>query len=502
MVKFQTRLSEGDLFRDRYRIIGLIGTGGMSRVYLAEDLRLPGKHWAIKESRAEPLLSSDVQAEAEMLITLSHPHLPRITDFFPPDSEGYCYLIMDYIEGVTLEEYVKSCTGPLPVQEIIRLTCALLEVLHYLHGRRPPIIYRDLKPGNVMLTKGGHLMLIDFGIARSFKQEGAGDTVKLGTVGFAAPEQYGGGQSGPAADLYGLGALMLYMASGGARSGWQPGLEATLSGGLPRQLIPVIRKLLRHHPEERYPSALEVRTALEALDGLIPPDAGGRSGSGISPGKRPSGPPAAEARRPALVGVLGTAPGLGTTFTSFAVARFLARSGPAAWVERSPEGSVYRRMNRLLEASGQKGDRLCLKGVDLWSRPAADNTAANLPDAYSCTVLDMGTGGYGGALEEFAACDVQVLVASGADWRLEDLLRWLRRAGFQPDSRLRIALPLADHRAEALLETALPGVRIFALPPAEDPFAGNGSLTKAMERMLAGTMGKRRTMLSIRRGSK
>ncbi|WP_162551095.1 serine/threonine-protein kinase [Paenibacillus tepidiphilus] len=495
-MKFPTQLTTGSLFQDRYRIISLIGSGGMSRVYLAEDLRLPGKYWAIKESVANPQLSGDVQAEAELLIALSHPHLPRITDFYPPDTAGYCYLVMDYIEGVTLEEYTRSCGGPLPAQEIIRHAFSLLEVLDYLHCRRPPVIYRDLKPGNVMLTGDGHLMLIDFGIARSYKHEGEEDTVKLGTVGFAAPEQFGSGQSGPATDLYGLGALMLYMASGGKWSHWQPGLESRLDRRLPSRLIPVIRKLLRHHPEERYQSAREVQMAMDGLRAHNSSPKGGLHEEINS--HQPS--TVATGHRPFVVGVLGIAPGLGTTFTSFAAARYLTRSGSVSWLEWNPEGTVYNRMAGLLEGSVPAGGRLIRKGVELWPCLSGHGRGPGLSEQNIFTVLDMGTGNSEQALQQFAACDVRVLVASGADWRLEELLRWLQHSGIQADSRLRIALPLADRRTESLLQEALPRAGVYAVPPSADPFTGSGILGKAMGRLFTGIPGIRRTRFAKANG--
>ncbi|WP_313640914.1 serine/threonine-protein kinase, partial [Paenibacillus sp.] len=194
---FETKLKIGQVIDDRYRITGQIGSGGMSLVYVANDLRLKGKRWAVKESLCLDELHSDIQAEANMLITLDHPRLPRIVDFYLPDKEGYSYLIMDYIEGVSLSQLMKDNPGPMPSEFIIQIAKQLLEVFQYLHGHHPPIIYRDLKPSNIMLTLQKELMLIDFGIARSYRHGISEDTVKLGTVGFAAPEQYGRGQSQP-----------------------------------------------------------------------------------------------------------------------------------------------------------------------------------------------------------------------------------------------------------------------------------------------------------------
>lgn len=475
----EPKLAAGQLLGDRYIIAGQIGTGGMSRVYLAEDIRLKGKRWAVKESLCHEGDFGAVQAEAELLISLSHRLLPRVADFFPPDAEGYCYLVMDYIEGVTMSQYMADHPEPVEASSLISYTKALLEVLRYLHGHHPPIIYRDLKPSNVMLTGLHSLMLIDFGIARSYKYGADEDTEQLGTVGFAAPEQYGSGQSGPLSDLYGLGAFMLYMATGGQCSRWQPGIEAKLRGNIPAGLIPVIRRLLRYHPEERFQSADEVLLALPSIEGAAneqPPRYKLQSGT--------------ERKGAFLVALLGTASGLGTTHTSFAAAGCLARRGRTAWVDFSPQSSVYQRIRGLLEVPEHNGYPGSMEaplewhGIHFCQRPADGNMTEILQQGYSYIVLDLGTGGYEGAHEAFTGCDISLLIASGADWRLEDTLHWLRRSRLVPKANWQICLPLATGSAAAMLESALGNGKVTNLPMQQDPFERKGKLTAIVDEMV------------------
>ncbi|MEC0169463.1 serine/threonine-protein kinase [Paenibacillus graminis] len=482
-MRFATKLKAGLILGDRYRIARKIGIGGMSHVFLAEDLRLPGKCWAVKESIDREEANGDIQAEAELLISLNHPLLPGMVDFFPPDGEGYCYLVMDYIEGVTLSEYLLANPGPLPAICILRYAKQLLNVLQYLHGHHPPIVHRDMKPGNIMLTGRDELMLIDLGIARRLKKVGNEDTEKLGTAGFAAPEQYGGGQSGPVSDLYGLGALLLYMATGGQFSRWQPGLEDKLRPGLPDALIPVIRRLLRQHPEERYPNAEAVLRALETIEAQAGTTSGPqyrRSPSAAHPAKR----------KAAVVALLGTAPGLGTTHTSLAAVTFLSRSGAAAWVDYHPASAVYERICNLLgrpeEAHdhGAGGSPVVWKGVHYYKRPPEGDISSLLRGTYRFVILDLGTAGYAGAVEEFAASDIPLLVASGADWRLEDTLHWLARSGLVPQPNWRVCLPLSGQAAAGLLGAALGGVTVHTLPYQQDPFQQKGKLAETLERLL------------------
>lgn len=315
---------------------------------------------------------------------------------------------------------------------IISYARQLLEVLQYLHSHHPPIVYRDLKPSNIMLAGQQELRLIDFGIARKLRNGPDEDTEKLGTAGFAAPEQYGSAQSSPLSDLYGLGALLLYMASGGQFSSWQPGMERKLHGSIPDRLIPVIRRLLRHHPEERYGSAQEVLSALEPLEA--------QAAELIAPELKPDLQAASvrlQSQQTLVVAVLGVAPGLGTTHTSLAVSQYLSRTGHTAWVECAPDAQVFNRIKGMAEVpersaihGGVRPERpYTWNNVDFWKLAPADGLPQRTGEAYSFVVLDLGTGGYEGALTAFTASGRPLLVASGADWRLEDTLHWLRRSG-------------------------------------------------------------------------
>src|SRR5437763_6345842 len=202
------------LFRDRYSIIGKVGAGGFGSVYKATDTQSGGRLVAIKEvsllglhPQAVIEATTTFQREASLLSQLDHPNLPRLYEYF--QHPGHWYLVMDFIAGETLEEY--QCKAPnrrLLLSEVLAIGMQLCTVLDYLHSQQPPIVFRDLKPANIMRTPTGQLYLIDFGIARYFKPGQAKDTVALGSLGYAAPEQYGKAQTTPRADIYSLGAVM------------------------------------------------------------------------------------------------------------------------------------------------------------------------------------------------------------------------------------------------------------------------------------------------------
>ncbi|MEK4042378.1 serine/threonine-protein kinase [Paenibacillus sp. FSL H8-0048] len=494
-MEFTGKLSPGQMLGGRYYVKGLIGTGGMSRVYLAEDIRLPGMLRAIKESviREGSYGAGAIQAEAELLISLRHPLLPLIADFFPPDADGYTYLVMDYIAGITLHQYMAEQPAAMTGKRILSYAEQLLEVLHYLHSHEPPIIYRDLKPSNIMLTGEHELKVIDFGIARRLRSGSGEDTEKLGTAGFAAPEQYGGGQSSPVSDLYGLGALLLYMASGGEFSAWQPGMERKLQGRLPGRMIPVIRRLLRHHPEERYGSAEEVRAALRQLDiGGV-----GQAGHEWTNIRKTADAKQSLHLSAVMVAILGVSPGIGTTHTSLAVSRCLSPAGRTAWVDCNPGSQVFNRMKEMAgspEISGVQRTQeqpFTWMGVDYWKLPLLEGLPQVTDRAYAYIVLDLGTGGGEGALEVFTRSSIPLLIASGADWRLEDILHWLRRRGLSPRPEWRIGLPLAGEHTVELLASLLEPASVCSLPLQQDPFQSKGRLVQAVRGLLGPLKGAR-----------
>ena len=211
---FPAGLSPHTLFRNRYFIMSKVGAGGFGSVYKATDVQGGDRLLAIKEVSLVGLqpqamleATATFQHEVSLLSQLDHPHLPRVHEHF--ETPGHWYLVMDFIAGETLEEYQsKMPNRRLLLSEVLEIGLQLCTVLGYLHSQQPPIVFRDLKPANIMRTPTGQLFLIDFGIARYFKPGQAKDTVALGSLGYAAPEQYGKAQTTPRADIYSLGAVL------------------------------------------------------------------------------------------------------------------------------------------------------------------------------------------------------------------------------------------------------------------------------------------------------
>jgi serine/threonine protein kinase/regulator of sirC expression with transglutaminase-like and TPR domain len=264
-------LPEQTLLASRYQLLSRIGQGGMGAVYKASDTRFNNRPVAIKEMSSIGLPPARLQEaiaafehEAHLLADLLHPNLPRIYDHFTENERSY--LVMDFIEGQTLEEYLEQIGGgPLQVDQVVKWAEQLCDVLNYLHTHQPPIVFRDLKPANVMISESGHIFLIDFGIARIFKPGKLHDTVALGSPGYAAPEQYGKAQSTPRSDIYSLGALLHHLLTGidpseqpfffRPASQVNPSVDPALDG--------LLQQMLAMDAERRPASALDVLKVLE-----------------------------------------------------------------------------------------------------------------------------------------------------------------------------------------------------------------------------------------------
>jgi serine/threonine protein kinase/ABC-type branched-subunit amino acid transport system substrate-binding protein len=270
-------LATGDfLDRRRYCIIEMIGKGGFGAVYKATDERFQSKRIvALKEMSDAQLSTSekakalqDFRNEANLLVELNHPNLPNVSDFF--EEGGKAYLVMEFIEGKTLEKIQEEQNGPLNERLVMGWALQLCTVLDYLHTQSPPIIFRDLKPANVMVTSRGEIKLIDFGIARIFKAAAKKDTTLLGSQGYAPLEQYGRGQSDARSDIYALGATLYDLLT---REQPLDSPVRQVNPSLfhnPSQFNPkispaveaIILKAMALKPEDRYQTAADMRQAI------------------------------------------------------------------------------------------------------------------------------------------------------------------------------------------------------------------------------------------------
>lgn len=271
----RAQLQPGDTLQDRYKVMGTLGVGGFSSVYQARDMRFPNvtRLCAIKEmvhisasSETRALARRSFETEASILATLEHPAVPDVFDYFSESERSY--LVMEFIRGKDLEGTLEDRSSPVTQDEVLRWILQICEVLVYLHSHQPkPIVFRDLKPSNIMLDQHDNIRLIDFGIAKVF-QGGAKGTM-IGTEGYSPPEQYRG-EASPAGDVYALGATMHHLLTLKdprleAPFSWHERKLSDYNSSISPLMESTVNRCLSYKAADRYKDAMELREALLAV---------------------------------------------------------------------------------------------------------------------------------------------------------------------------------------------------------------------------------------------
>lgn len=295
-------LEQGALLKDRYRIIEILGQGGMGSIYRAVDENL-GVEVAVKEN----LFTIDdytrqFKREAVILASLRHPNLPRVTDHFSIPDQGQ-YLIMDYIEGEDLQERMER-VRLIPEEEVIIIGATICDALSYMHSHDPVVLHRDIKPGNVRITPREDIYLVDFGLAKIIRGNQTTTTgARAMTLGFSPPEQYGAARTDPRTDIYSLGATLYTAATGVtpedslARTMDQENLTPVRERNpkVSRRVADAIEKALEVHPGNRFQLAAELKNELlKAQSGRFSFGFGlevSEAGQSQGEEKKPSSPP-------------------------------------------------------------------------------------------------------------------------------------------------------------------------------------------------------------------
>ncbi len=454
-------MKHGEIIGDRYRIKELLGQGGTSAVYLAENLILRNL-WAIKAlSRSSPWYEYELQ-EIGLLKSLSHPMLPRIVDLIEDDTS--CYIVMDYISGMNLLNYMDS-HGRIPEEKLCQWTKELLEVLSYLHGKSPPVIYRDLKPSNLILDDEGHLRLIDFGTARFHREGVSEDTVYIGTQGYAAPEQYGTGQSDARTDLYNLGMTLIHLATGihPLKMDKTP-LGCVLKRlGLSSTMIKLILDLVHPDPEQRPQSARDVlqrfnkasvfRTIFtQPKQRIIQRDFRG------------------------VIGLASVLPHTGLTSLALMLAAFFKKQGyRTALAEVNSSGDL----NRLKKAFHQAGkirsvgeDAFEAEGITFF--PGVQDRGMLSKKGLDIILVDLGELKNEKLVREFNNSDIKMILCPNAPWKLESILSFRERfEAFNRDDWVYVLYGAHKHEHQTLKQLA-PVEPLVLFPSHREPFCLSG----------------------------
>ncbi len=394
----------GKIIGDKYRAIQVLGQGGTSVVYLAENIFL-NNLWAIKTlSKKSPWFSYEMQ-EITVLKNLNHPMLPRIVDLIE-DTFSY-YIVMDYITGTNLLEYLRQ-NGRIQEKVLLEWTKDILGVLNYLHGRTPSVIYRDLKPANLMIDEDGRIRLVDFGTARFYDQGSKEDTLYIGTQGYAAPEQYGSGKSDERTDLFNLGMTLIHLATGihPAKCDNTSIGPALKKSGLSGRFIKLILELIAADPDKR---PVNCDNALIKLGKTTLP----KNSFHIDSPKFHKG------EMKCVVAISSMLPGSGTT--SFCVALgsvFSKRGFHTALAELNPSGDF----NRLKEMAEQMGyikndGGACFEIEDLTLFPSVQESSLIPRKRFDMVILDLGVLKNERGVRELNRSDVKLVLCPASLWK-------------------------------------------------------------------------------------
>lgn len=255
------------VLQDRYEVVGLLGQGGMGTVYMARDLRLHNRPCVVKKLRDDFYHEEDKQKaiafferEAGVLSALQHPNIVHILDYF--EENQHYFLVMEYVEGNDLHNEIKNRGYPFPEKEVLSWAREICGVLEYLHQHQPPVIYRDLKPSNVMIDTSGRVKLVDFGIARPF--EDSGDHTHVVSAGYSPPEQYWGGAD-PRSDIYALGATLYYLLTAKEPFALHVCSPAEQVPEISEDTDKLVRRQTAQDPDDRFQSASQLMLEIDRL---------------------------------------------------------------------------------------------------------------------------------------------------------------------------------------------------------------------------------------------
>ncbi len=395
----------GKIIAEKYKIVELLGEGGTSAVYLAENIVL-NNLWAVKVLYKSSQWLSFEMEEIKILKELSHPMVPRIADL-AEDEDNY-YIVMDYISGSNLLSIIDS-QGKVSEKTLIKWTGDLLDVLLYLHGRTPSIIYRDLKPANLIVDDSGRLRLVDFGTARYHTNEASEDTVYIGTQGYAAPEQYGVGQSDQRTDLFNLGMTIIHLATGVHPLKLGSGNIKNLlkKEGLTQGFIRFIQKLTETNPNERF---LTCQEAMAELEKII------KHGSLLS---NHSTTKKAGINFKGVIGISSVLPASGVTSLCMALGKYLSENKISSVLVELNASGDFDRMREYLDELGEikiQGENR-FETNNLIFYPHAPDFGEIPRKGIDVIILDLGQLNSERKINQFNHADVKLVLCPSVPWK-------------------------------------------------------------------------------------
>lgn len=404
-----------ELIGDKYRVLEVLGQGGTSVVYLAENLVL-GNLWAIKAlSKNSPWFNYEMQ-EISMLKLLSHPMLPRIADLI--EDQDSCYIVMDYISGTNLLDYVQK-KGRIDEKTLLSWSRDLLEVLSYLHGRNPPVIYRDLKPSNLIMDDTGRIKLVDFGTAQLHEDGKFEDTVYIGTQGYAAPEQFGLGRSDARTDIYNLGMTLVHLATGihPLKLDTAHVQSALKQAGISARFLHFLLRLIQTDPSRRPQCCSDALKELERI--TLPKSlfAGRNSTKGFQGGFK------------SVIAISSVLPGSGVTSFCLMLGSFFSRQGLQTALAELNTSRDFERLRIMLEQAGElkKKSEASFETEYMTFYDAITDSSQIPRKNHDVIILDLGALSSERGVQELNHADIRLILCPNVPWKYPHLLEFQER---------------------------------------------------------------------------
>jgi len=453
----------GKMVNGKYRIIERLGSGGSGEVYKAVHISL-NTYWALKfiSSREE-----FAENELEILKNLNHPVFPRLVDCIrEPD---YTILVYDYYEGPTLKKLIEQ-NGRIAQERVCCWAIQILDALSYLHANSPePVIYRDLKPSNLIVLPDESIKLIDFGSARLYKNDNSDDTVYLGTPGYAAPEQYGFGQSDERTDIYNFGMTLFHLLTGKHPLNTEAAMIAKQLGaaGVSNKLKAIILKCIEADPDHRYANTYEVKEAFKKLE-----------------------PRSVKAERLAAVGknaveisVSGVQRGAGATHFCLMFGIWLQNHGfKTAVIEYCPNRDLFALCKIIGKENIQaKYGYYRIQGLTVFPSMDQEKIDSFRRADFDYIIIDYGV------YDEYVAqmirrSDVKLVIAPGADWKMYQVELFLNKFGSVFNDRNAFLLfPMQDQRSINVIKSYFSIRNIITVPYSANPWKQDDELRTEIE---------------------
>jgi serine/threonine protein kinase len=444
----------GKIINGKYKVTEKLGTGGYGEVYKAYHVQL-NTPWALK---IIPRWKDYGQNELEVLKSVNHPVFPRLVDIIYHENESI--LIFDYYEGRTLLQVIIE-HGVIEETMVCDIGVKILDALLYLHNYSPgPIIYRDLKPSNLMLLADGSIKMIDFGSARHFKQKQSDDTVYLGTPGYAAPEQYGLGQTDERTDIYNFGMTIFHMITGKHPLECQDiSLTQVLNeANISNKLTEIILKCTEKDPNKRYSNINEIINAFKNIN--------------LSNKQNPVQMPKVIGKNAVEVSISGIQKGAGATHFSILFGIWLKEQGYKTAVLECNESKDMMCLCRLVGMENQVKSSGCFKihGLYIFPSMTKDSIDNFKRSEYDYILIDYGVHDeYISAMTRRS--DVKLIIAPGSDWKLGQLERFINKyTGVLQTENTYLSFPMQNQKSIRIIQSHFGFSNMLTIPYAVNPW--------------------------------